>query len=452
MVAERRHTTSQLSRNTAIFVALACGLTIFGVLMIYSASSIMALTMEATNYNAAFYAVKQMGFATIGSVLAFILWRFDYRILTTKLLGPIWIVTVLLLMIVMLTSAGEETYGATRWIRLGPLTVQPSEFAKATVLIAAAHLIEQYMADPDADFLSLVIRVMFICGVPLALVFFQPDKGTVLVIGLTCLVMAYIAGFDKRLVLAVVGAGIFALLAIAMGTSYSRARILIMNDPWSDPYGDGYQLIQGFYAFGSGGLTGVGLGMSRQKYAYLPMAHNDFIFAVIGEELGFVGAVILLAVFCALVYMGYRIASEAVDLTGRLIASGAVSMLVLQLLVNVSGVLGIIPLSGKPIPFISYGGSSIMSTLILVGLVLSVSRVASTEQAGRRSSDFMVVEGRGARSLRVIDGGGLDSYGRGRSTRDLRAASGESTRLGVGRSDRRINLGPSASDRLRRRS
>ena len=164
---------------------------------------------------------------------------------------------------------------------------------------------------------------------------------------------------------------------------------MAMLDPWSDPYNNGYQLIQGFYAFGAGGLFGVGIGMSKQKYNYLPFAHNDFIFAVIGEECGVVGTVGMLAGFAVLLWAGYRIAINAPDLAGRLVAMGCSSILVIQMLLNVCGVIGIFPLSGKPIPFVSYGGSSIMSSIMIVGLIFSVSkesRMPLSEYDERRSA------------------------------------------------------------------
>ena len=245
------------------------------------------------------------------------------------------------------------------------------------------------------------------------------------------------------------GLGIAAIVALALRDSYSRARIMTMINPWVDEYGDGYQLIQGFYAFGSGGIFGVGLGTSRQKYSYLPMAHNDFIFAVIGEELGLVGTLCVLLAFFCLVWLGFRIARTAPDPSGTLIASGCVSLLAIQLLVNVCGVLGIIPLSGKPVPFISYGGSSIMSSLLLVGLVVSVSRAS---EAASAASAFVVHEGGySPRGFRVIEGGARNTPEDLRASRELQRSLGNARVSYNANGLRRIDLGPSASDRLRTR-
>jgi cell division protein FtsW len=193
--------------------------------------------------------------------------------------------------------------------------------------------------------------------------------------------------------------------------------------------------------------------MSRQKYSYLPMAHNDFIFAVIGEELGFVGTVLVLAAFLFLLYLGYRIAQQASDLQGRLSASGCVTMMMIQLLINTSGVLGIIPLSGKPIPFLSYGGSSIIMNLMLVGLVLSVARHSDVTQTSReeRRSSFRVYDGRGASGFRVLSGGVSTTPESLRESRDFASAYGDGRISTNTNGTRRIDLGPSPSDRLRGR-
>jgi cell division protein FtsW len=198
-----------------------------------------------------------------------------------------------------------------------------------------------------------------------------------MIIAVTVLAMAYLAGMDRRWVFGLLGLGALAFFLVSIKDDYSRQRLLTMFNPFADASGDGYQLVQGFYAFGSGGLFGLGLGNSRQKYSYLPEAHNDFIFAVIGEEFGFVGCVLVLAGFATVLYCGMRIAHDAPDLTGFLIASGCSVIVVCQVLLNVMGVLGIFPLSGKAIPFISYGSSSMIASLGLVGLIISVSRSSS---------------------------------------------------------------------------
>ena len=310
--------------------------------------------------------------------------------------------------------------------------------------------------------------------VPLALILAQPDKGSTLIIVGTLLVIGYLADVDRRVLAAIGVVGFIGFAFLSLKDDYSRARVMTMLNPWADYYGAGYQLAQGFYAFGSGGIFGVGFGFSRQKYSYLPMAHNDFIFAVIGEELGFIGVLGLLAVFGALVWAGFKIARYAPDLTGRLIAAGCTSMFIIQAFVNIGGVLGLLPLSGKPLPFISYGGSTIMSSILMVGLLMSVSRqsrLPETEHDRQRASWSIAEEqdsfdAPGFSGLTVVDGGvgvgmPLPRSSRPKSSaqssarpsrgvlrsRDDNAPQGRITIDASGR--RRIDLGPSASDRLR---
>ena len=236
----------------------------------------------------------------------------------------------------------------------------------------AANLISEYYE--GTTYSSRELLTFFLLGVmlPLGLIFMQPDKGTVTVVAETLVIMLYFGGAPGKLCVGILVLGIATLALISYAQPYSRARIQIMLNPWSDPYNKGYQLIQGLYAFGSGGVFGVGIGMSKQKYSYLPMAYNDFIFAVVGEELGLVG----------------KIARYAPDLAGQLAVVGCTFIIVAQMLLNVTGVLCMFPLSGKPIPFVSYGGSSIMSSLMLAGVVMSVSlqsKLPQTEYDDRRS-------------------------------------------------------------------
>lgn len=357
---------------SVLFVATALGLLVFGMLMIYSSSSISGLMSEECGYDPAYYLVRQIIFAGIGLVGAAVVAYVDYHRWLGRPLNVIWFATVALLLLVFAPMAGQDINGASRWIALGPFTLQPSEFAKITVLLIAATLWVEYFDRGSLDNREALKHFGIGIAVPLALVLWQPDKGTTGVIALTLMLMAYLCGVPGRKL-----ATVFVVLAVfaavyALKDDYSRSRILTMFDPFLDEDDKGYQLVQGFYALGSGGLTGVGLGMSRQKYNYLPMAHNDFIVAVIGEELGLFGTVGMLAAFALLLWAGFKIAENAPDLTGRLIAAGATSLLVIQMLLNVSGVVGIFPLSGKPVPFVSYGGSSVMSSLMLAGLVVSV--------------------------------------------------------------------------------
>ena len=453
--------------STAILVC-------FGLVMIYSASSISAMTSEDMGYNPFYYVQRQLGFAAAGVALAFIVSRIDYRAVVRNLQVPIWIVTIGMLAIIFTPIAGADAYGATRWISIGPFSFQPSEFAKITILISVSYLAQQYFIDQTIDQMEFFKKFAIAALVPLVLILAQPDKGSTLIIVGTLLVIGYLADVDRRVLATIAVAGFIGFAFLSLKDDYSRARVVTMLNPWADYYGAGYQLAQGFYAFGSGGIFGVGFGFSRQKYSYLPMAHNDFIFAVIGEELGFIGVLGLLAVFGTLVWAGFKIARYAPDLTGRLIAAGCTSMFIIQAFVNIGGVLGLLPLSGKPLPFISYGGSTIMSSILMVGLLMSVSRqsrLPETEYDRQRASWSLAEEqdtfdAPGFAGLTMVDGGvgvgmpvprssrpkssaqssARPSRGVLRS-RDDDAPQGRITTDASGR--RRIDLGPSASDRLR---
>ena len=453
--------------STAILVC-------FGLVMIYSASSISAMTSEDMGYNPFYYVQRQLGFAAAGVALAFIVSRIDYRAVVRSFQVPIWVVTIGMLAIIFTPIAGADAYGATRWISIGPFSFQPSEFAKITILISVSYLAQQYFIDQTIDQMEFFKKFAIAALAPLLLILAQPDKGSTLIIVGTLLVIGYLADVDRRVLATIAVAGFIGFVFLSLKDDYSRARVVTMFNPWADYYGAGYQLAQGFYAFGSGGIFGVGFGFSRQKYSYLPMAHNDFIFAVIGEELGFIGVLGLLAVFGALVWAGFKIARYAPDLTGRLIAAGCTSMFIIQAFVNIGGVLGLLPLSGKPLPFISYGGSTIMSSILMVGLLMSVSRqsrLPETEYDRQRASWSIAEEqdtfdAPGFAGLTMVDGGvgvgmPLPRSSRPKSSaqssarpsrgvmrsRDDDAPQGRITTDASGR--RRIDLGPSASDRLR---
>ena len=453
--------------STAILVC-------FGLVMIYSASSISAMTSEDMGYNPFYYVQRQLGFAAAGVALAFIVSRIDYRTVVKNFQVPIWIVTIVMLAIIFTPIAGADAYGATRWISIGPFSFQPSEFAKITILISVSYLAQQYFIDQTIDQMEFFKKFAIAALAPLLLILAQPDKGSTLIIVGTLLVIGYLADVDRRVLATIAVAGFIGFAFLSLKDDYSRARVVTMFNPWADYYGAGYQLAQGFYAFGSGGIFGVGFGFSRQKYSYLPMAHNDFIFAVIGEELGFIGVLGLLVVFGALVWAGFKIARYAPDLTGRLIAAGCTSMFIIQAFVNIGGVLGLLPLSGKPLPFISYGGSTIMSSILMVGLLMSVSRqsrLPETEYDRQRASWSIAEEqdtfdAPGFAGLTMVDGGvgvgtPLPRSSRPKSSaqssarpsrgvlrsRDDDAPQGRITTDASGR--RRIDLGPSASDRLR---
>jgi cell division protein FtsW len=259
-----------------------------------------------------------------------------------------------------------------RWIDLGGVTVQPSEYAKLACVLVAAHLLtlRHSRKITGKEFWG---RLALACGVVVVLVMAQPDMGTTVAILIAVYMVLLLGGVSWRLLTGVFVSGVgVAAMAIALAP-YRAARFLAFLDPWADPQGNGYQSVQALLAFGSGGLDGVGLGMSRQKFFYLPAAHTDFIFAIIGEELGLVGTLATVGGFLVFAYAGVRIALGARDPFGRLVAGGVTSMIVTQAVLNMAAVTGLMPVTGIPMPLVSSGGSSLTFTLGCIGLLLSVS-------------------------------------------------------------------------------
>jgi cell division protein FtsW len=343
-------------------------LSIFGLVMIYSASSISAFVKEGS---ASHFFVRQLAFALIGAVLAVIVARFDYRRLQGSLGLQAWWVSVGLL--VLTYAYGVVRGGARRWIPLGFTQLQPSELTKiACVLVAAALAVEWQRGRLETgDYLK---KLGIYVGVPAVLIVFQPDLGTAILMAVGVGIVLFLGGIEFRWV-GMAGAIIvaFGVFAVAIAP-YRMERVVTALNPWNDAQGKGYQAVQALLAFGTGGIKGVGLGLSRQKFFYLPEAHTDFIFAIIGEEAGLIGTLAVVIAFGVLLFAGIRIAMGARDPFGRLIAGALSGMLAFQAVLNMAAVTGIFPVTGKPLPFISYGGSSMLVTLICVGLILSVSQ------------------------------------------------------------------------------
>jgi len=343
-------------------------LTVFGLVMIYSASSISAFVKEGS---ASHFFVRQLIFVGIGTALAMVISRFDYRRLQGALGYQAWWASVGLVLVTYLYGAMRN--GARRWIPLGFTQLQPSEFTKiACVLVAAALAVEWQRGRLDTD--TYLKRLGFYVGVPAVLIVFQPDLGTAVLMAVGVGIVLFLGGIELRWVglagAAIVAFGVFAVVI----APYRIERVVTALNPWLDAQGKGYQAVQALLAFGTGGIEGVGLGLSRQKFFYLPEAHTDFIFAIIGEEAGLIGTLAVVAAFAVLLYAGIRIATRARDPFGRLVAGSVAGMLAFQATLNMAAVTGVFPVTGKPLPFISYGGSSMLVTLMCIGLILSVSQ------------------------------------------------------------------------------
>jgi cell division protein FtsW len=335
--------------------------------MVYSAST----ASDLVNFSDSSHHLKRQ-LMWVGAGMAALLFArlVDYRKLT-DLSWPLYFASVAALVLV-LTPLGVAKWGAQRWIDLGFTTIQPSEYAKLACVILTAYLLTRHHERKidDREFWG---RLFVSFAAVVGLVMLQPDMGTTISIAVAVFAVLFLGGIPWSLIGGMlVAAGLVGGLAIAVAP-YRIARFTAFLDPWADPEGGGFQTIQAFLAFGSGGLDGVGLGMSRQKFFYLPAAHTDFIFAIIGEELGLIGTLAIVAAFGVFAYAGIRIALGARDEFGRLLAGGLTAMIITQAMMNMAAVTGLMPVTGIPLPLVSFGGSSMTFTMACIGLILSVS-------------------------------------------------------------------------------
>jgi cell division protein FtsW len=359
-----------------------------GLVMVLSSSSVVAFARTGDSYT---YFKKQVTWALAGVVVMLAVSRVDYR--RWRAAGaPLLVASVGLLLFVLVHSSAVEAYGSTRWIAFGGLTFQPAELAKLSLLLFAADVLvrKQRLLGDVRHLLVPVVPVMLLLAL---LVLAEPDLGTTMLLCSIAFSLLYLAGAP----LAVLGGlGLVGLVG-ALGTmrGYQRARLTAYLNPAADAQGGGFQLIQGRLALGSGGLLGVGLGQSYAKWSYLPNAHTDFIFAIIGEELGLVGSLAVIALFVTLAYAGVRVARRAQEPFGRYLAGGVTVWIVVQALVNIGAVVGVLPITGVPLPLVSSGGSSMLVLLAAVGMLLNVARqeawqsraavVAASGSADRRA-------------------------------------------------------------------
>ena len=373
-------------------VMLLCvlALTLLGFVMIYSASSISAISENA---DAASYLFDQVKFAAVGIVAAFVLWKLiPYRIWAGPAVWVIWGIAVVLLLLTAI--AGLSALGAQRWLVLGPISLQPSEFVKIAIVLVAARLFSDFRANV-VDTRTFIVQILLFIVAPTAFLFTtQSDLGTTAIIVVGILGVMWLGEVPLRTMLVVVaGFALFALAATVI-SSYRGDRFLYLN-PWNDGQGGqgrGYQIIHSYYAFSEGGIFGAGLGNSREKYLYLPESETDFIFAIIGEELGLLGAVLVIGVFLALLWAGMRISRAAADDFGAMVAGALTIMLVFQAFLNIGCAIGVFPTTGKPLPFISSGGSSLIASFMMAGIVMAVSEdVAGKSLYDRRRDDLRVV-------------------------------------------------------------
>lgn len=409
---------ARIMRPRLVFLSCLIAICMFGLLMIYSASSVESLQENGSSW---FFLYRQAIFMFIGFVLFAVIGSrlLPWPLFRSKLVWGVWFGVLVLLIAVLFLGQGAEEWGASRWIDLGFFNLQPAEVAKPVIIVLTAKIFADYFEDGTIDTRAFLIQMLIMLPIPLFLIFKEPDLGTTIIIALTVFAIAILCGLPWRVV-AFVTIAAFVLGAAAIVTSPYRAkRFLAFLDPWSDPYDTGYQATLAIMAFASGGLFGRGIGNSTMKYHYLPEAHNDYILAIIGEELGFVGTAIFVLVFVAMIIAAFYICREAPTLHAQLLASGCTIILAVQFLINVFGILGVMPMTGKPLPFVSYGGSSIIASLVLAALIFRVSVESNVETAAdRRRSGMAVMGERSARaSARRSASSGDDVSGHiGRST------------------------------------
>lgn len=354
-----------------VIIAAVAVLVVLGVLVVYSSSFALGL-LEFGDAN--YFVMRQVMFAVAGGIVMWLLMKSDYRQL--RVISPLLMLAALLsLGAVLVPGIGVESNGAHRWLRtVGPIPpVQPSEFAKLAMIIYVSAWLAgrgEHVKELWTGFVPFVLLVGFVAG----LIMMQPDLGTTIVVVLTTLTLVFVAGASLTHVAAFAGvAGVAGSMLILAG-EYRADRIFAFISAEDDPSGRGFQTLQLLIALGSGGVNGLGLGASRQKFFYVPGAHTDGIFAIIGEELGFIGSVAVIALFALLMIRGFRVIFRARDDFGSLLAVGIVSWIGFQALINVGGITRSVPLTGIPLPFLSYGGSALLAMLAGIGILLSVSR------------------------------------------------------------------------------
>lgn len=360
-------------KTTPDFILLIITLTLLavGLIMVYSASAVWA---EYKFQDAFFFAKRQMLFAGVGIAAMFFIMNISYWTWQTWA-KTILIVCFVLLILVLIPGVGNVRNGSRSWIGIGAFSIQPSEFMK----LAMISYLAKYLSENQkliTVFRKGLVPSLALVFTAFAMIMLQPDLGTGTVMVGTCIVMIFIAGAKISHFAGLGLVGVAGFVGLIASAPYRIERITSFLDPWSDPLGSGFQIIQSLYAIGPGGLFGLGLGESRQKFFYLPEPQTDFIFAILSEELGFIGGSFILLLFALLLWRGIRIALGAPDLYGSFLAVGIIAMIAIQVMINIGVVTGLMPVTGITLPFLSYGGSSLTLMLMAIGVLLNISRYA----------------------------------------------------------------------------
>lgn len=371
----------KLEEYDLIIMLMAIALTCFGVVMVYSASNIMA----AKRFHDGFFFLKRQGlFAIAGFVVMLVVMRIDYHV-WKQLAVPALLLCLVMLGLVLIPGIGGKAGGSSRWIKILPgFNLQPSEMAKLALIMYMAYSLDKKQDKVKllaSGFIPYMIVLMFL----ISFLVLQPDLGGALTLAAVSMTMLFAAGTRLTYIFSMFLLAM-PLLAIKLSRGYHKGRIDAYLDPWSDPAGKGFQIIQSWLALGTGGVFGQGLGEGKQKLFYLPEAHTDFILSVVGEELGFLGVLVIIGMFFLLVQRAMRIAVAAPDTFGRFLALGIAVLFGIEATVNMGVVTGLLPTKGLALPFISYGGSSLLISLFAVGILLNIS-------SGLKISPITVKEG-----------------------------------------------------------
>ncbi len=380
MAGENEHKTGfDLALLFIIFALLGIGL-----VMLYSSSSIMA---QERFGDSMYFLKRQILFVLLGLAALITCKNLPYAVYR-RLVYLILGLSLLSLILVLFPQVGHRVGGARRWLRFGPVSVQPAEFAKLALVIYVSYSLAK-KKDMVKDFSVGFLPHVVVSAVFIGLVVVQPDLGTAVIFAALVFLLLFVAGVRLRYLLAA-GLAVFPLLALAIAqTSYRWKRLLAFLNPWRDPSDTGFQLIHSLLALGSGGPSGVGLGSGQQKLFYLPEAHTDFILAVIGEETGMVGVSLVLILYGLLVYRGVKIALKAPDSYGTYLALGLTLVIGLQALINAAVVMGVLPTKGLPLPLISYGGSSLLTTLAALGILMNIDGQAKKQSQGWNTGNWL---------------------------------------------------------------
>ena len=362
----------KLKSDQTLFVAILL-LVCLSVIMVYSASAVVAMERFQQPY---LFLTKQLMWATLGIAVLWIVMRVDYQMYREPIF--IWSSLAIVALCLIAVMFSPPVNNARRWFGIGGLGIQPSELAKLAAIFFIADMLERRMQRINELGYGL-LPIAIVVGALVGLIVIEPDFGTAMTLALIAAVMVFAAGLSYAYVVGAILLALPAVAALAMSASYRRRRLLTFLNPWEDPLGDGFQIIQSLIAVGTGGVTGKGLMGGVQKLFYLPEPHTDFIFSVISEELGLIGATLVMICFCVITWRGLRVTLRAPDRFGAFLALGLTTMVAVQAFMNVSVVLGLMPTKGIPLPLVSFGGSSLLINLAGMGVLLNVSQHASTE-------------------------------------------------------------------------